>query len=70
VDHVTIGDDARIGAKSCVIKSVRSGETVWWFPARPIRRVKEELATLARLPKLIKQLNRPNHSARRSPNKS
>jgi UDP-3-O-[3-hydroxymyristoyl] glucosamine N-acyltransferase len=57
-DHVTIGDDARLGAGSGVIKDVRPGETVWWFPARPIKRVKEELAALGLLPELLKQLRR------------
>ena len=56
VDHVTIGDDARIGAASPVTKDVKPGETVWGFPARPSRRVKRELASLSRLPRLVKQL--------------
>ena len=58
VDHLTIGDDARIGAGSIVIKNVPPGQTVWWFPARPIKRIKEELAALAFLPRLIKERHR------------
>ena len=58
-DHLTIGSDARIGAGSGVIKDVRPGETVWWFPARPIQRVKQELASLTFLPRLMKRLSRP-----------
>ena len=66
-DHITIGDDARIGAGSGVIKDVRAGETVWWFPARPIKRVKEELATLALVPKRIKkELGRSPRRSRRA----
>ncbi|MBI3319027.1 MAG: UDP-3-O-(3-hydroxymyristoyl)glucosamine N-acyltransferase [Candidatus Omnitrophica bacterium] len=56
VDHVTIGDDARIGAATPVTKAVRSGQIVWGFPARPIQRVKRELASLALLPRLIQQV--------------
>ncbi|MBI3331075.1 MAG: UDP-3-O-(3-hydroxymyristoyl)glucosamine N-acyltransferase [Candidatus Omnitrophica bacterium] len=65
VDHVTIGDDARIGAASVVSKDVPAGETVWGYPARQIQRVKRELAALAFLPKLIRQLSRPVRPRRR-----
>lgn len=64
-DHITIGDDARLGAGSGVIKDVRPGETVWWFPARPIKRVKEELAALGLLPEILKQLRRSKSQMRR-----
>ncbi len=57
-DHVTIGDDARIGAGSVVTKNVAPGQTVWWFPARPIKEVKQELATLAFLPRIVKEIKR------------
>ena len=56
VDHITIGEDARIGAAAPVTKDVKPGETVWGFPARPIRRVKRELASVSHLPQLIQQL--------------
>ena len=66
-DHLTIGDDARIGAGSGVIKDVPPGQTVWWFPARPIDRVKQELAALTFLPRIVKQqLHRPKEAKRRS----
>ena len=61
-DHVTIGDEARIGAKSGVTKDVPDGQTVWWFPARPIGQAKRELAALALLPELIRTLRRPKHA--------
>lgn len=56
VDHVTIGEDARIGAATPVTKDVRPGQTVWGFPARPIQRVKRELASLALLPRFLQQI--------------
>ena len=55
IDHVTIGDDARVGAATPVTKDVPPGQTVWGFPARPIQRVKRELASLALLPTLLQQ---------------
>jgi len=55
VDHVTIGERAQVGAASVVTKSVPPGGIVWGFPARSIRQVKRELASLARLPELLKQ---------------
>ena len=65
-DHLTIGDDARIGAGSGVIKDVPPGQTVWWFPARPIKEVKQELATLAFLPRIVKKVSRPRRQVRRA----
>jgi UDP-3-O-[3-hydroxymyristoyl] glucosamine N-acyltransferase len=58
--QVGIGDKARIEAHAvlgsgCGVltsKIVRSGETVWGTPARPLRQHLEQLANLARLPDL------------------
>ena len=58
VDHITIGDDARIGAASPVTKDVKPGEIVWGFPARSIRQVKRELASLTYLPQLLQQFRK------------
>ena len=56
VDHVTIGERAQIGAASVVTKDVETGQTVWGYPARPLQRAKRQMAALARLPQLLKQL--------------
>ena len=56
VDHVTIGDHVQVGAASVVTKSVPPGEIVWGFPAKPIRSAKHEMASLARLPTLLKRI--------------
>ena len=56
VDHVTIGEHAQIGAASVVTKDVKAGETVWGFPARPLRETKRQMAALARLPQLWQRL--------------
>ena len=65
VDHVTIGEAAQVGAASVVTKSVPPREVVWGFPARPIKETKQELAALAFLPALLKQLKRPRRQARK-----
>ena len=54
-------DGAVIGGQSGVLggKIIRSGQTVWGTPARPLEKFKEQFAWLARLPELaarIKQL--------------
>ena len=56
VDHVTIGDRAQVGAGSVVTKSVAPGEVVWGFPARAIRGTKEQMASLGRLPSLLRRV--------------
>src|SRR5271157_3666639 len=63
--QVGIGDKARIESRAvlgsgCGVltsKIVRSGETVWGTPARPLRQHLEQLAWLARLPELHAELN-------------
>lgn len=55
-DHVTIGDQVRIGGSSLVLRSVPSGQTIWGYPARPIREAKRQVAMSARLPALVDAL--------------
>lgn len=62
--QVGIGDKARIETRAvlgsgCGVltsKIVRSGETVWGTPARPLKQHLEQLAELARLPDLRKEV--------------
>jgi UDP-3-O-[3-hydroxymyristoyl] glucosamine N-acyltransferase len=62
--QVGIGDKARIESRAvlgsgCGVltsKIVRSGETVWGTPARPLRQHLEQLANLARLPETRREL--------------
>jgi UDP-3-O-[3-hydroxymyristoyl] glucosamine N-acyltransferase len=62
--QVGIGDKARIESRAvlgsgCGIltsKIVRAGEVVWGTPARPLKRYLEQLAHLARLPAMKKEL--------------
>jgi UDP-3-O-[3-hydroxymyristoyl] glucosamine N-acyltransferase len=63
--QVGIGDKARIESRAvlgsgCGVltsKVVRSGETVWGTPARPLKQHLEQLANLARLPELRRELS-------------
>jgi UDP-3-O-[3-hydroxymyristoyl] glucosamine N-acyltransferase len=62
--QVGIGDKARIESRAvlgsgCGVltsKIVRPGETVWGTPARPLRQHLEQLANLARLPDLRREI--------------
>jgi UDP-3-O-[3-hydroxymyristoyl] glucosamine N-acyltransferase len=62
--QVGIGDKARIESRAvlgsgCGVltsKIVRSGETVWGTPARPLKQHLETLANLARLPELRREI--------------
>jgi UDP-3-O-[3-hydroxymyristoyl] glucosamine N-acyltransferase len=62
--QVGVGDKARIETRAvlgsgCGVltsKIVRSGETVWGTPARPLRQHLEQLANLARLPELRREV--------------
>jgi len=62
--QVGIGDKARIESRAvlgsgCGVltsKIVRSGETVWGTPARPLKQHLEQLANLARLPDLRREI--------------
>ena len=55
-DHVTVGEGAQIGGGSVVIKSVEPGQRVWGFPARPIHDTTAQMASLGRLPSVLKRL--------------
>lgn len=55
-DHITIGDGAVVGGATAVTKDIKPGESVWGYPSRPMSQVLRELASLARLPKLIHQI--------------
>lgn len=55
-DHIEIGEGATIAAASGVSKDVKPGDVVWGYPARTINKAWRELASLARLPRLIRRL--------------
>lgn len=64
VGHIEIGDQATIGARSGISKSVAPKEVMWGSPvAAPMREAKEELAAVRRLPKLIERVKRLEQAA-------
>jgi UDP-3-O-[3-hydroxymyristoyl] glucosamine N-acyltransferase len=69
VGHIEIGDQAIIAAKSGVSKSVPPKEVFFGYPATQIQEQKEQLACIARLPKLyarVKKLEQVSDSQRKS----
>ncbi len=58
VGHIEIGDQSVVGAKSGVSKSIGPKEIWFGYPAMPMRESKEQLARIARLPKLAERVKR------------
>jgi UDP-3-O-[3-hydroxymyristoyl] glucosamine N-acyltransferase len=59
-DHCTLEDGAIAGAQAGIPtgKTIRSGQTVWGTPARPIERFKELYALYSRLPDFLDRLRK------------
>jgi UDP-3-O-[3-hydroxymyristoyl] glucosamine N-acyltransferase len=59
-DHCKLEDGAIIGAQAGIPtgKTIRSGQTVWGTPARPLEKFKEQYAWFARLPELAKRVRK------------
>lgn len=57
-DHCVIEDHANVGGQAGVVvhKRIRTGQTVWGTPARPLERFKEQYVWLARLPELAERV--------------
>jgi UDP-3-O-[3-hydroxymyristoyl] glucosamine N-acyltransferase len=57
-ERCKLEDGAIIGGQSGVLggKTIRSGETVWGTPARPLEKFKEQFAWQARLPELAARI--------------
>jgi UDP-3-O-[3-hydroxymyristoyl] glucosamine N-acyltransferase len=59
-DHCTLEDHAIAGAQAGIPtgKTIRSGQTVWGTPARPLDKFKDAYAWFARLPELGERIKR------------
>lgn len=57
IDHVEIEQAAMVGAKSLVTKNIAADSKVWGIPARPMEKTKRQLADLARVHNLTRQLS-------------
>jgi len=59
-DHCTLEDQCIAGAQAGIPtgKTIRSGQTVWGTPARPLDKFKEAYAWFARLPELGQRIKR------------
>lgn len=59
-DHCTLEDQSIAGAQAGIPtgKTIRSGQTVWGTPARPLDKFKEAYAWFARLPELGERIKR------------
>jgi UDP-3-O-[3-hydroxymyristoyl] glucosamine N-acyltransferase len=59
-DHCEIEDGAVVGAQAGIPsgKIVRSGQTVWGTPARPLEKFKKQFAWFSRLPELAERVKR------------
>ena len=55
-DHITIGAGATAAARTGISKDIKPGEISWGAPNRPIKQVMREMASIARLPKLMEQV--------------
>jgi UDP-3-O-[3-hydroxymyristoyl] glucosamine N-acyltransferase len=59
-EHCTLEDRAIAGGQAGILngKTVRTGETVWGTPARPLEKFKEQYAWFARLPELAERVKK------------
>ena len=59
-DHCKLEDGAIAGAQAGIPtgKTIRSGQTVWGTPARPLEKFKEQYAWFARLPQLAERIRK------------
>ena len=56
-DHLKLGDFVVAGAKSGITKSFPSNTTLFWYPAKPVEKVRDIIASVGLLPKLFKRIN-------------
>lgn len=55
-DHITMGDGSTAAARTGISKDVQANQVVWGAPNRPIKQVMREMASIPKLPELLKQV--------------
>ncbi len=58
IDHIVVGKQVRAGASSIITKSFPDGSNLWGYPARHHADALRQMAALARLPGLLKQVKK------------
>lgn len=56
-DHLKLGDFVKVGAKSGITKSFPDNSTLFWYPAKPVEKARDIIASVGLLPKLFKRVN-------------
>jgi len=54
IDHLTLSQRVQVGAASIVTKDTPMAGILWGYPARPVQRTKEQMASVSRLPGLLR----------------
>jgi UDP-3-O-[3-hydroxymyristoyl] glucosamine N-acyltransferase len=52
-DHLKLGDFVMAGAKSGISRSFPANTTVFWYPAKPVEKARDIIASVGLLPKLF-----------------
>ncbi len=55
-DHITMGDGSTAAARTGISKDVQPNQAVWGAPNRPIKQVMREMASIPKLPALLRQV--------------
>ncbi|HTL58562.1 MAG TPA: hypothetical protein VL361_22940 [Candidatus Limnocylindrales bacterium] len=55
-DHLKLGHQAMVGAKSGVMRDVPDGGRVWGIPAAPDRQAKRQIIAMQQLPEMLQRL--------------
>lgn len=55
-DHISMGDGSTAAARTGISKDVQPNQVVWGAPNRPIKQVMREMASIPKLPALLKQV--------------
>jgi len=55
-DHIKLGDFVVAGGKTGITRSFPANTTLFWYPAKPVDKIRDVLASIGLLPKLFKRV--------------